>query len=58
MDDRLRLSLRNFLKCQPIYFVENVLALFTHILFEGHFTKARYLKDECMESEFLNGMEG
>lgn len=53
MYDMLRLLLKNSLKCQPIYSAENVLVLFTHILFEGHFTNARYLKDECIESNFL-----
>lgn len=37
----------------PYNLQKTVLAVFTHILFEGHFTKARYLKDGCMESNFL-----
>lgn len=31
---------------------KRVLALFTHKLFEGHFTKARYLRDEPIEFNF------
>lgn len=53
MYDMLRLLLKSSLKCQPIYSAGNILPLFIHILFEGHFTKARHLKDEGIKSNFL-----